>query len=605
MGRTEPPDHPRHSHAQLATIHKRASSSKLKCVLRGSSNNFHSLLHNHHNRKTVLKSTRQQRSSLSMLTPSTVNGSSSALLGLLSGEQPQQNFQHQPQPRRESIDAPPKKPHHRLSLPRGSGCDDTAPQPPQRQSSTGNHQHVFTQTAMEAAQAALMMETERYGDTQQQQQQSVLSASSTNHHNSHSNSYNNALLYHSTLARQQNASWDDDTSTSNNNYNLFSAPLRRQQQQQQQQQQTNNFARRLLRGGPSPLASSQPPSSPAQPASVSAQLCALAATIQIHSSANLAASNFWNVMGLPRQTTATATANIHKKTQNASPPQQREKSPRPAPHRFSHATTADSTEDATETDDEEEEEEDIEEDSDAEDEEASTWPVAVTDATNLQRQQPPSPPALEAVTPSSQATTTTTNSTTAPTATEVSMKHPPPSAGFWDRPALPTTIQIRPGVWKQLCGAQETWTSIYQRDFYLPIACATCETELSCIRDVGYVLCPVCHALTSTAAAAAKTTTTPRQTKRSKHQHPKDDARTMKDDTGYSQEQNRADYDTNHNAGDDDEEEDIRQEDMVGVGFTVDDLRIWELRERNNQHFQHQQQQLLLQATLSRNGAAL
>jgi len=34
--------------------------------------------------------------------------------------------------------------------------------------------------------------------------------------------------------------------------------------------------------------------------------------------------------------------------------------------------------------------------------------------------------------------------------------------------------------------------------------------------------------------------------------------------------------------GDDEEEEDIRQEDMVGVGFIVDDLRIWELRERNS-----------------------
>ena len=53
-------------------------------------------------------------------------------------------------------------------------------------------------------------------------------------------------------------------------------------------------------------------------------------------------------------------------------------------------------------------------------------------------------------------------------------------------------IEIVPGTWLRLRGADETWACI-ERDFYLPVMCFGCSAELCCIQDADYVLCPTCR----------------------------------------------------------------------------------------------------------------
>lgn len=52
-------------------------------------------------------------------------------------------------------------------------------------------------------------------------------------------------------------------------------------------------------------------------------------------------------------------------------------------------------------------------------------------------------------------------------------------------------VEMSPGVNVKLRGAQETWSCL-QRDFYLPVTCKVCFAELTCIRDLDHVLCPSC-----------------------------------------------------------------------------------------------------------------
>lgn len=52
-------------------------------------------------------------------------------------------------------------------------------------------------------------------------------------------------------------------------------------------------------------------------------------------------------------------------------------------------------------------------------------------------------------------------------------------------------IEIAPGVSARLRGAQETMNCI-ANDFYLPTTCFACDTNLFCIMDADYVLCPLC-----------------------------------------------------------------------------------------------------------------
>ena len=54
------------------------------------------------------------------------------------------------------------------------------------------------------------------------------------------------------------------------------------------------------------------------------------------------------------------------------------------------------------------------------------------------------------------------------------------------------TIEIMPGLRVPLRGAEETWNCIEQ-DFFLPVTCFACTTELCCIQDASYVLCPACR----------------------------------------------------------------------------------------------------------------
>lgn len=57
-------------------------------------------------------------------------------------------------------------------------------------------------------------------------------------------------------------------------------------------------------------------------------------------------------------------------------------------------------------------------------------------------------------------------------------------------------IEIAPGEYMRLRGAQETWKAI-QDDFYIPCSCICCDLTLFCIQDATYVLCPVCQVVSS------------------------------------------------------------------------------------------------------------
>jgi hypothetical protein len=54
------------------------------------------------------------------------------------------------------------------------------------------------------------------------------------------------------------------------------------------------------------------------------------------------------------------------------------------------------------------------------------------------------------------------------------------------------TLEIAPGHYARLRGADETWACV-ERDFYMPVTCFACTSELCCIQDATYVLCPNCR----------------------------------------------------------------------------------------------------------------
>lgn len=53
------------------------------------------------------------------------------------------------------------------------------------------------------------------------------------------------------------------------------------------------------------------------------------------------------------------------------------------------------------------------------------------------------------------------------------------------------SIEIAPGLSVRLRGAQETWAAV-ESDFYMPTTCICCSTDIFCIMDANYVICPVC-----------------------------------------------------------------------------------------------------------------
>lgn len=55
----------------------------------------------------------------------------------------------------------------------------------------------------------------------------------------------------------------------------------------------------------------------------------------------------------------------------------------------------------------------------------------------------------------------------------------------------PTMIEVSPGEYLRLRGADETWRAIHN-DFYVPCSCVCCELTLFCIQDAVFVLCPEC-----------------------------------------------------------------------------------------------------------------
>jgi hypothetical protein len=106
------------------------------------------------------------------------------------------------------------------------------------------------------------------------------------------------------------------------------------------------------------------------------------------------------------------------------------------------------------------------------------------------------------------------------------------------------TIEISPGVYVQLRGAEETWDCI-GRDFFMPCKCFGCSHELCCIQDADYVLCPQCRVVSPM------------------------------DATFYSSEStnaNAAASSTSTSTSTDD----IGHEGGVGLGFTLDDLLKWQ-----------------------------
>lgn len=54
-----------------------------------------------------------------------------------------------------------------------------------------------------------------------------------------------------------------------------------------------------------------------------------------------------------------------------------------------------------------------------------------------------------------------------------------------------TYMEIAPGQRLRLRGARETWQCV-ENDYYLPTTCFSCDTDLCCIMDASYVLCPLC-----------------------------------------------------------------------------------------------------------------
>mmetsp|Transcript_12037 Transcript_12037/g.23122 ORF Transcript_12037/g.23122 Transcript_12037/m.23122 type:complete len:323 (-) Transcript_12037:22-990(-) len=68
---------------------------------------------------------------------------------------------------------------------------------------------------------------------------------------------------------------------------------------------------------------------------------------------------------------------------------------------------------------------------------------------------------------------------------------PPPSHYHHDQHHHHQYMEIAPGQHVRLRGAKETWQCV-ENDAYLPTTCFSCDTDLCCIMDASYVLCPLC-----------------------------------------------------------------------------------------------------------------
>jgi hypothetical protein len=55
-------------------------------------------------------------------------------------------------------------------------------------------------------------------------------------------------------------------------------------------------------------------------------------------------------------------------------------------------------------------------------------------------------------------------------------------------------IEVSPGQFLRLRGAEETWKAIHQ-DFFMPCGCLCCNITIFCIQDADCVLCPICKTI--------------------------------------------------------------------------------------------------------------
>jgi hypothetical protein len=63
---------------------------------------------------------------------------------------------------------------------------------------------------------------------------------------------------------------------------------------------------------------------------------------------------------------------------------------------------------------------------------------------------------------------------------------------FREKKLEQTSIEISPGEYQRLRGADETWRAI-QNDFYMPYECSCCCRTIFCIQDANFILCPECR----------------------------------------------------------------------------------------------------------------
>jgi hypothetical protein len=56
-------------------------------------------------------------------------------------------------------------------------------------------------------------------------------------------------------------------------------------------------------------------------------------------------------------------------------------------------------------------------------------------------------------------------------------------------------IEVAPGEWFHLRGADETWRAI-ENDFFMPCTCISCGQVIFCIEDASFVVCPQCRVVT-------------------------------------------------------------------------------------------------------------
>lgn len=133
----------------------------------------------------------------------------------------------------------------------------------------------------------------------------------------------------------------------------------------------------------------------------------------------------------------------------------------------------------------------------------------------------------------------------------------------YDRANRVTMVQIAPGVTARLRGADETWHCI-EHDFFVPITCMSCTTDLCCILDALYVLCPVCRVVSPM----------------EKLMEDKDEESNVGGNVGGDKHNGRSKGGGKGRGG-------------VGLGFTVQDLIKWQreiITKCQHQH-QHQHQQ--------------